>query len=211
MAMVLPRIPRKIQHIPVKILLIDDGSSDETYNVTKQNGALVARHPTNRGGGAALKTGYDIIKKVKPLVIVTMDSDGQHSPDEISTLVEPILQDKADFVIGSRVLGSSAKYSRIRSYGIHVFSKLINIIVGTAITDCSSGFRAFNRAVLENCLLIQEQYHTAELIIEASKRGFRIQETPVNITCRLSGKSKKGRDFKYGLFFLRTILKTWLR
>lgn len=211
LVVILPRIPQKINSIPVNILLIDDGSSDDTHNIAKKSGALVATHPTNMGGGAALRTGYDIIRKLDPVVIITMDADGQHSPEEIGTLVEPILQDKADFVIGSRVLGSSADYSRIRSCGVHVFSKLINIIVGTTITDCSSGFRAFNRAVLENCLLIQEQYHTAELIIEASKRGFRIRESPVNISCRLSGKSKKGKNLKYALYFLRTIIKSWLR
>ena len=140
-----------------------------------------------------------------------MDADGQHNPEEIGTLVGPVVTQEADFVIGSRVLGSSDKYSTIRAYGVQVFSKLINMLVGAKITDCSSGFRAFNRRVLEDCLLIEEQYHTAELIIEASKRGFRIQERPVNIAARLSGRSKKGSDYRYGLSFLLTILKTWLR
>lgn len=208
---VLPRIPDKILCKPIKILIIDDGSSDGTYNVAKKSGALVASHSTNRGGGASLKTGYEIVMSLQPLVLVTMDADGQHNPEEIITLIEPILNDEADLVIGSRILGESAKYSRVRLYGVYIFSKLINVLIGTRITDCSSGFRAFNRAVLDNCFLIQEQYHTAELIIEASKRGFRIKEKPVTISNRLSGKSKKGRDFKYGLFFLRTIIKTWWR
>jgi glycosyltransferase involved in cell wall biosynthesis len=211
LSVILPRIPNIIREYRVKFLVIDDGSTDDTINVAKQNGALIAAHYTNRGGGAALKTGYDIIKNLKPLIIVTMDADGQHNPEEIHVLVEPILNDNADFVIGSRVLGTCEKYSGLRSAGVHFFSKIINVIMGTKITDCSSGFRAFNKSVLENCFISQEQYHTAELIIEASKRDFRIQERPITISKRLMGKSKKGSNFKYGLFFLRTILKTWWR
>ena len=208
---VLPRIPKQIDGVQVKTLVIDDGSIDETYNISRKFGALVATHHANRGGGAALKTGYEIVKKINPSVVVTMDADGQHNPEEICILVKPIIEEQADFIIGSRVLGTGEQYSFYRSFGVNVFSKLINIIIGTEITDCSSGFRAFNKDILKNCLLLQEQYHTAEIIIEAAKRGFRIQEKPINIQRRLSGKSKKGSEIKYGLLFLRTIIKTWWR
>lgn len=208
---VLSQIPEKVNSKPVHVLVLDDGSSDGTADVVRQKNALVASHPTNRGGGAALKTGYDLVTHLNPSVVLTMDADGQHNPEEIETLVQPILSGEADFVIGSRVLGQCADYSSFRLLGVHVFSRLINLIVGTRITDCSSGYRAIKGNVLDECLLLQEQYHTAEVIIEAAKRGFRIVERPVTIACRLSGESKKGHDVKYGLFFLRTIIKTWLR
>lgn len=208
---VLSQIPEKVNDKPVHVLVLDDGSSDGTADVGRRNNALVASHPTNRGGGAALKTGYDLVTHLDPAVVLTMDADGQHNPAEIETLVQPILSGEADFVIGSRVLGQCAAYSSFRLLGVHVFSRLINLIVGTHITDCSSGYRAIRGKVLDECLLLQEQYHTAEVIIEAAKRGFRIVERPVTIACRLSGESKKGKDLKYGLFFLRTIVKTWLR
>jgi glycosyltransferase involved in cell wall biosynthesis len=208
---ILPIIPDEIQGIPVNILVIDDGSSDDTSLVAEKYGALVAIHTTNRGGGAALNTGYSLVKKLNALYVVTMDADGQHNPEEIPKLAAPIINNEADLIIGSRILGSCDEYSRIRLYGVNLFSKLINIMQGSKITDCSSGFRAFNKIILEKCVLVQEQYHTAELIIETAKRGYRIEERPVNISARLSGKSKKGRDIKYGLFFLRTILKTWFR
>lgn len=209
--MVLPRIPDQIRNRPVTTLLIDDGSTDDTAAVSRKHGALVAVQKANRGGGAALKTGYEIVKRMDPAVIVTMDADGQHDPAEIEFLVEPIINGQSDFVIGSRILGRYDRYSRLRIYGVTFFSKIINAMSGTQITDCSSGFRAFNKAVLENCQLSQEQYHTPELIIQAAKRGFRIHERPVIIKKRLSGKSKKGRNMKYAFFFLRTILKSWLR
>ncbi len=208
---VLPRIPASIDSIPVVPIVIDDGSDDGTVDVARKYSAMVATHPVNRGGGAALKAGYDIARNLRAAVVVTMDADGQHLPDEIESLVIPLLSDKADFVIGSRVLGSCANYSRFRVLGVHMFSRLISLIIGTRITDCSSGFRALRGKVIEDCLLLQEQYHTAEVIIEAAKRDFRIVEKPVTISSRLSGESKKGHDLKYGLFFLRTIIKTWLR
>ena len=191
-----------------EVLVIDDGSTDNTMQAAMDAGANVWPHPYNIGNGAAVKTG---LRMARGEWIVMMDADGQHDPEDIEKLVQPILSDEADFVIGSRVLGECADYSRFRMLGVHVFSRLINFIVGTNITDCSSGYRAIRGSVLDECLLLQEQYHTAEVIIEAAKRGFRITERPVTIACRLSGESKKGHDLKYGLFFLRTIIKTWLR
>jgi len=208
---VLPRIPQKIGDRELIILVINDGSIDNTRSISIKHGALVVDQRVNRGGGEALKLGYEILKNIAPSVIVTMDADGQHNPEEIEKIVEPVLNNESDFVIGSRILGSFDRDSRLRLYGVKFFSKMINIMLGTHITDCSSGFRAFNKNVLENCILLQEQYHTAELIIEAAKRGFRIHERPVYIKQRISGKSKKGRNIKYALFFLRTILKSWLR
>lgn len=208
---VLPQIPERINAKKVYTLVLDDGSLDDTAGVAFSLKAMVASHPTNRGGGAALKTGYELVTHLGPAVVLTMDGDGQHNPADIEKLVEPILSDEADFVIGSRVLGECVSYSKFRLLGVHVFSRLINLIVGTSITDCSSGYRAFKGEVLDDCLLLQEQYHTAEIIIEAAKRGFRITERPILIDRRLSGESKKGHDLKYGLFFLRTIIKTWLR
>ncbi len=208
---VLSQIPERVKGQLVTVLVLDDGSDDNTADVAREKKALVASHPTNRGGGAALKTGYELVTYLDPVVVLTMDADGQHDPADIEKLVRPILADEADFVIGSRVLGECADYSRFRLLGVHVFSRLINFIVGTRITDCSSGYRAMRGSILDECLLLQEQYHTAEVIIEAAKRGFRITERPVTIACRLSGESKKGHDLKYGLFFLRTIIKTWLR
>ncbi len=207
----LPKIPDKIFNTKISVLVIDDGSTDNTARVAEKNGAFVIKNPINRGGGAALKAGYDVVRRTNPKFVVTMDADGQHNPEEISTLVQPLMENKADFVIGSRLLGSSMQSSKVRIIGVHVFNRLINLLLGISITDCSSGFRAVKMSVIKASVLEQEQYHTSELIIEAAKRNFRIIDKPVTINERLSGVSKKGADLLYGLFFLRAVLKTWLR
>ncbi len=211
LAALLPRMPREVDGKSVRVVVVDDGSTDGTDQVARQHGALVAALPVNRGGGAALRTGYDAARWLGAEVIVTMDADGQHLPEEIETLVQPTLRDEADIVIGSRILGSSDRYSRLRLTGVVVFSRLISMLTGVRITDCSSGFRAFRVEMVEKLRLQQDQYHTAELIIDAAKRGFRIMERPVHIQARLSGKSKKGRNVLYALKFLRTVLTTWWR
>ena len=211
LAELLPAIPSSILGRPARALVVDDGGDDDTGKVARERGALVARHPFNRGGGAALRAGYDAAKGLKAEIALSMDADGQHRPEDIAALVKPILDNEADIVIGSRVLGAREKDSTVRWVGIHAFNWVINLMMGTRITDCSSGFRAFRLDRLAKLRLTQDQYHTAELIIEAVKMGLRITERPVTIVRRRYGVSKKGRNLRYGVFFLRTVLKTWIR
>jgi cellulose synthase/poly-beta-1,6-N-acetylglucosamine synthase-like glycosyltransferase len=208
---VLPGIPESIDGHAVGVLVVDDGSSDNTADVAHKHGYSVASSPFNRGGGAALRLGYDIAMVAGAKIIVTMDADGQHLPGEIERLVQPILNSDKDIVLGSRVLGKREKDSITRLVGIHLFSFLINLLAGTRITDCSNGFRAFRMDALKNTLLIQDQFHAAELIIDTARRGLRIGEVPVTVLRRYSGKSKKGRDLSYGFNFSKTIIKAWLR
>jgi len=211
LAEVIPRIPAAIMGRPVRALVIDDGSADGTAAVAEQKKALAVRHPFNRGGGAALRTGYDLSMALGAEVVVTMDADGQHQPEEIERLIEPIIKNEADIVIGSRVLGAREKDSMARWMGINLFSSAVSAITGVKVSDCSSGFRAFRLSELGRVTLVQDQFHTAELIIDAAKKGLRIVERPITITRRLGGASKKGHNFLYGLNFLVTILKSWLR
>ncbi len=208
---VISGLPAIIHERSVYCIVVDDGSSDGTGEIAAQQGALVARNIINRGGGAALRVGFELALALGVDIIITMDADGQHQPEDMPRLVEPLLDDTAELVIGSRLLGSMERYSRIRYVGVHVFSWLLSVILGKKITDPASGFRAMNSKVLRSCLLVQDQYHTAELIIEAVKNNTRIIEIPVVIKRRLSGKSKKGKNISYALCFFRTIIKTWLR
>jgi hypothetical protein len=208
---VISAIPAAVMGKPVVPLVVDDGSQDNTIMVCSQLGAAAARNLINRGGGAALRAGFDIALAVDARVIVTMDGDGQHRPEDIETLVAPIVRDQADLVIGSRLLGEMERYSTLRYCGVVLFGRMISFLMGRKITDPASGFRAFNPGVLNSCALTQDQYHTAELIIEASKCGLRIMEQPITIRKRISGKSKKGKDFKYAFYFLKTIIRTWMR
>lgn len=208
----LPKMPKNIEGIDIGILVVDDGSEDETASVvTEMQNANVARNPINRGGGAALRLGYDILKKAGTRICVTMDADGQHKPEEIKDLVLPLLDDQYDFVIGSRILGKREKDNFLRFLGVHAFGKLVSLLLGKKITDPSSGFRAFRMEAMASIDLYEDQYHTSELIIEAVKKGLRMGELPITILKRKHGKSKKGSDWAYGFHFARIIAKTWWR
>jgi hypothetical protein len=207
----LPKIPTWIGDMKVGVLVIDDGSEDETVQTVRDLGHLVVTNLVNRGGGAALRLGYDVVKKSGSQICVTMDADGQHQPDEIEKLVFPILNDQYEFVIGSRILGSREKDSLFRIVGVYFFGLLISFLLGKRITDPSSGFRAFKMDAMAPIELYEDQYHTSELIIEAVKKGIHIGELPITILKRKHGKSKKGRDWIYGFHFAKIIIKTWWR
>jgi len=208
----LPLIPGQVQGVDIGTLVIDDGSDDDTFEVSSgREDVWAVRSLINRGGGAALRLGYDILKQAGVDICVTMDADGQHKPDEIKTLVEPLLDNRCDCVIGSRILGSREKGSKVRIVGVHFFGTLLSILLGKKITDPSSGFRAFRMAPLSGIQLQEDQYHTSELIIEAVKKDLTITEVPITILKRKHGLSKKGRDMVYAFNFSRIIVKTWWR
>ena len=207
----LPRIPESVKGHSLGLLVVDDGSVDNTVEIVNKHSYSVISNPINRGGGAALRLGYDIAMSAGVKYIVTMDADGQHLPEEIEKLITRLLSDDFDIVIGSRVLGKREKDNVFRWVGIHVFNFIINLLAGTKITDCSCGFRAFRMDSLKKVLLLQDQFHTAELIIDAAKKGLRIGEVPITLLRRHFGESKKGRNLSYGLNFSKTILKAWLR
>jgi hypothetical protein len=207
----LPKMPDCINNKKVGVLVVDDGSDDDTRELVQKHGQLVVSNVINRGGGAALRLGYDILRNSGASICITMDADGQHRPEEIEKLVLPILNDEYDVVIGSRVLGTREKDSPIRAAGVHVFGVIISSLLGQRISDPSSGFRAFKIDKIKNIDLREDQYHTSELIIEAVKKGLRVKEVPITILKRKFGKSKKGRNLKYGFHFAKTIIKAWWR
>jgi len=207
----LPKIPAKINGLDVGVLVIDDGSIDQTRQIVFEYGHTIVSNMINRGGGAALRLGYDILKDAGGNICVTMDADGQHQPEEIETLVLPIINNEYDVVIGSRVLGTREKDNPIRIAGVHLFSAIISSLLGKRVTDPSSGFRAFKIDKLKNIDLYEDQYHTSELIIDAVKKGLRVKEVPICILKRKFGKSKKGKDLIYGFHFAKIIVKTWWR
>jgi len=208
---VLQKIPNEIAGMKTGILVIDDGSTDDTVIKSKTHNANVISHSVNLGGGAALKTGYEVAKRFHFKYIVTLDGDGQHDPRDIEKLVSSLIKNKADLVIGSRKLGSSDNYSFTRSTGVYIFNFLIKVLIGIKTTDCASGYRAFSINLLNQIKLNQRQYHTAEMIMEAAKHKLKIVEVPIHISRRLSGTSKKGKNLKYAFSFLGSVIKTWLR
>jgi len=208
---VLDAIPSQVCGQGVSVLVVDDGSRDETYREAVGRSAYVIRNPIQRGGGAALRLGFDIARQYGARIIVTMDADGQHLAEEMERLVDPILKDESDFIIGSRILGQRERDSAVRYVGIHVFNFLIRLLTPVKVTDCSNGYRALKVDALSRLRLEQDQFHTSEFIIDAARKGIRIGEAPVTVKKRLSGSTKKGRDLTYGLWFIRAVFKSWWR
>ena len=210
-AQVLTRIPERVCGIETAVLVVDDGSRDGTGDVARAHGAAVARHVINRGGGAALRTGYRLMADSGALVVVTLDADGQHLPEEMSRLVKPVLDGEVDVAHGSRVLGHAEPNHFARELGIVFFNRLVSFITRTKVSDCSNGYRAVRTTVLPQLVLRQEQFHTSEFMIEAIKRGVPAREVPVTVARRLHGHSKKPAVFRYGLGFANAIVRAWLR
>ncbi|HKZ13287.1 MAG TPA: glycosyltransferase family 2 protein [Solirubrobacterales bacterium] len=208
---VLDQMPAEVCGVRTEVLVVDDGSRDGTGDVAAEHGALVARHVTNRGGGAALRTGYRLMVESGAEVVVTLDADGQHLPSEMPRLVEPVLSGEVDVAHGSRVLGHADRNTRARELGIVFFNRLVSFITRTHVTDCSNGYRAVRTTVLPQLVLRQEQFHTSEFMIEAIKRGIPAKEVPITVEQRLHGHSKKPAVMRYGLGFANAIVRTWLR
>ena len=210
-AQVLDRIPAEVCGVETAVLVVDDGSRDGTDAVARAHGAVVARHVVNRGGGAALRTGYRLLADSEATIVVTLDADGQHLPEEMARLVEPVLDGEVAMAHGSRVLGEAERNHPAREAGIVFFNQLVSFITRTKVTDCSNGYRAVRADVLPQLVLRQEQFHTSEFMIEAIKRGIPAKEVPVTVVSRLSGHSKKPAVVRYGMGFANAIVRTWLR
>jgi hypothetical protein len=208
---VLERMPAEVCGVQTAVLVVDDGSRDSTGDVAAEHGAIVARHVINRGGGAALRTGYRLMVDSGAEVVVTLDADGQHLPSEMERLVKPVLDREVDVAHGSRVLGEADRNHFARELGIVFFNRLVSFITRTHVTDCSNGYRAVRTTALPQLVLRQEQFHTSEFMIEAIKRGIPAREIPVTVEQRLHGHSKKPAVVRYGVGFANAIMRTWLR
>ena len=208
---VLDRLPREVCGVETATLVVDDGSRDGTDQVARSHGAAVARHVVNRGGGAALRTGYRLLSDSRAKIVVTIDADGQHLPEEMPRLVQPVLDGEVAVAHGSRILGQAERNHPAREAGIVFFNRVVSLITRTKVTDCSNGYRAVRADVLPTLVLRQEQFHTSEFMIEAIKRGIPAREVPVTVVSRLSGHSKKPAVVRYGMGFANAIVRTWLR
>jgi glycosyltransferase involved in cell wall biosynthesis len=208
---VLEAVPSEVAGLEVSTLVVVDGGDDGTDEVAAGHGALCAVLPLNMGQGVALRLGYRLAAEHGARYVVTVDADGQDDPAAIPELLEPVLAGQADFVIASRRLGRDETSDPVRRAGAVVFSLLVNRLTGLHLTDTSSGLRALRLEVLEDVTLEQDQYQTAELIISAAARGWRLAERPVVRRPRSSGSSKKGHNALFALHYTRVVLRTWWR
>ncbi len=212
-AEVVSEIPREVAGLQAELIVVVDGSSDATAARAAEAGALVCDVPVNRGQGAALRLGYWLARARGARVIATIDADGQYEPSELGRVVEPILAGRADFVSGSRRLGSELTTDPVRHLGVLVFGALFSLLVRHRITDPACGVRAMRPEVTEAVTLEQPQYQASELMISAALNGFRLAEVPTTMRDRGShaGHTKKDGNLRYGVRFARAALHTWRR
>lgn len=209
---VLDHIPAEVCGLAVDTLVVDDGSSDGTGNVAeKYERVRLARLGSNCGHGIALRTGYQLAAQHGAQYIVTLDADMQWDPREMPDVLPPLIDGEADFVIGSRVLGTAETDDSFRSAGVRVFATLVSLLTGVKVTDTSSGYRAMRTEVPATVTQTQVQYQTSELLIGAIYQGYRICERPITMHKRFAGESKKGHNVLYGFRYARVILGTWTR
>jgi hypothetical protein len=169
------------------LVVIDDGSSDETAAVARSCGATVLRHSMNLGYGAALQTGYKFALRRGASLLVQMDADGQHDPFQIARLLGPIERDELDLVVGSRFLeAGSYEMGFAKSLGRRVFETAAHLL-GLRITDPTSGFQAMNRATLSLYAgdFFPSDFPDVDVLLIAHRHGLRIGEIPVEMSAGL--------------------------
>jgi glycosyltransferase involved in cell wall biosynthesis len=210
---VLKAVPAEACGLPVAPLVIVDGGRDDTARVSLDAGAVTCAFPTNLGHGVALQVGYRLAIDGEARYIVTLDADGQNDPTEMAVMLEPLVDDTADFVVGSRRLGIDETSDRVRRAGVVVFAWIMNRLTGSQLSDTSNGYRALTAPLLADVVdrLEQRQYQTAELLITAISRGWRVTERPTVWRPRASGTSKKGSNLFFGLRYANVVVQTAIR
>jgi len=188
-----------------KVFVIDDGSKDATARIAREAGAEVISHSSSQGAGAATRTGFEAALKSGADIVVTLDGDGQHDPGEIPLLTKPVVDGKADLVIGSRFL-SEAKVLFYRKFGIDVITWLYNAGHRVKIKDAQSGFRAYSRKAVECINITCAGFgFSVETLVQARKHGLTICEAP--ITCIYHDSGSTENPVTHGLSVAWAVLK----
>lgn len=175
-----------------KVLAVDDGSSDSSYEKIKNLECTTIRHSQNFGQGAALQTGMSFAKLNPNLeFFVTFDSDGQHQVANIESVLTPVIKDEADIVFGTRFQDDLTKFTFLKRIILKLAVKYTQLSTGVALTDTHNGFRAFNRVSIEKIELnFPGMTHASEFVGKAGENNLRIKEVPVHVLYTKYSKRK---------------------
>ena len=196
----------KLKKITDSIIVCDDGSSDMTSDISKNLGAIVITHKKNMGYGVAINSIFQKAKELNVDLLVTFDADGQHRVEDIEKVVEPIKNNTADLVIGSRFLDKKSNVPNYRKIGIKVITKITNVSIKKKLTDSQSGFRAYNKQVLSQISPSDIGMGiSTEILIKSSSKGLRIMEVPVTIL--YSGDTSTHNPVSHGTSVLLSTIK----
>lgn len=208
------RIPRKIIGIEkVEVLVIDDGSTDKTIDIAFNAGAdKIISHEKNLGVASAFRTGIRNSILMNADIVVTLDADCQFPPEQISKFIVPILNNQYDVVSGARFVNEIPKsYPRTKLFGNKIFSKMVSVVTGQKFIDTQTGFRAYSKNAIMNISIISEYNFAQEVLIDLIFKGFKIGETPVEVTFDPKRKSRIVRNIvSYSYKATGTILRSLL-
>ncbi len=202
---VVQSMPKQIEGVDqIEILVVDDGSKDDTAELARSAGATVISHPFNQGVGKAFNTGLAAALEMGADVMVNIDADGQFSPDDIPFLIAPIVEGNADFVSGDRFRSADGKLvrpdymSKIKFWGNQRMADLVGFITGNRYDDVSCGFRAYSKEALMRLNLTGKFTYTQESFLDLANKGMGIRTIPVDVTYFPDRKSRvAGSILKY--------------
>ena len=190
------------------VIVCDDGSKDLTADIAEKLGAVVIKHEKNTGYGAAIQTLFEKARTLNADLLLTLDADGQHEAREIPKLIQPILENKADVVVGSRFLKENNDVPLYRRFGIKVLTKMTN---GSGekgkLTDAQCGFRAYNRKAIKGLILDEDGMGvSAESLLKTRALGLVVTEVPVDVQYKNLETSSQS-PVKHGFSVISTIIK----
>lgn len=191
-AEVIDRIKSQDLEFETEIAVVNDSSTDKTEEIAQDKEVNVLSHPINLGGGAALRTGFKYAVREGFDYVVCVDGDGQHNPDYMEKVLQPVTEEDYDLSIGSRYRGDRGyEIPLVRDIGIKFYSKTASILTGYKITDCTSGYRAISRELFkEYAQNYSDSFWAIEATIWAGRKGYGIKEVPVKMSERENGESQ---------------------
>ena len=198
-------VKKALPHVD-KVIVCDDGSTDKTAVLAEKAGATVISHEKNLGYGAAISTLFDYCRKNNAEIMVTLDGDGQHNPDQIPDLINVILKHNVDVVIGSRSLSDDKDLPSYRRTGIKIITSTINSATNLKVTDSQSGFRAYSKAAIDLMHITESgMAASTEILVKISNNGLSMAEVPITVS--YSCDTSTEHPVSHGAHVIGTTLK----
>jgi glycosyltransferase involved in cell wall biosynthesis len=189
-----------------KVIVCDDGSADSTAKIAKQSGATVISHKKNEGYGASIITLFDRARQENADIMVTIDGDGQHNPDQIPLLLDTLKENNVDVVIGSRFLDKSSSTPGYRKQGIKIITSAANFGADFKVSDAQSGFRAYSKKAIESIHPTETGMAVStEILLKISNKGLSLAEVPITVS--YNGDTSTQSPVPHGVAVLMNTLK----